>query len=145
MKTLYLLIIIILLSSCRAKKVMRTEVRQSDTLIIKKEVIKAPNLNQTLTIQEICDTITGEVVRFEKVFVIDGDSIKLLTDANNSLKLEIKARERIISEKDSLISRNDKTVLETSETVRYRIDWNWVLGAFVVGLAIGWVRPWKYI
>src|SRR5690606_2650359 len=118
---LFLFLAVALLSSCRAKKVERTEVRRSDTLIVKKEVIKAPVLNHSLTIHEICDSITGEVVRFEKVFVVDGDSIELLTTANNTLKLQIKARERTLSERDSEVSRIREELAEAKETVRYRI------------------------
>ena len=135
----------VLLGGCRAKKVERTEIRQSDTLIVKKEVIKAPVMNHSLTIHEICDSITGEVVRFEKVFVVDGDSIELLTTANNTLKLQIKARERTLSERDSEVSRVRKELREASEVVRYRIDWSWTLGALVVGLVIGLTKPWRYL
>lgn len=142
---LFLFLAVVLLSSCRAKKVERTEVRHSDTLIVKKEVIKAPVLNHSLTIHEICDSITGEVVRFEKVFVVDGDSIQLLTDANNTLKLQIKARERTLSERDSEVSRVRKELREASDVVRYRIDWSWTLGALVVGLVIGLAKPWRYL
>lgn len=140
-----ILLVTILATGCKSKQVHRTEVRQSDTLIVKKEVIKAPVMNHSLTIHEICDTITGEVVRFEKVFVVDGDSIELLTTANNTLKLQIKARERIISEKDSEVSRVRKELREASEVVRYRMDWSWTLGALIVGLVIGLSKPWRYI
>ena len=142
---LFLFLAVALLGGCRAKKVERTEVQRSDTLIVKKEVIKGPVLNHSLTIHEICDSITGEVVRFEKVFVVDGDSIQLLTTANNTLKLEIRARERTISEKDSEISRIKEEASSTSEVVRYRIDWSWTLGALVVGLVIGLTKPWRYL
>lgn len=145
MRTASLILLLLLIGGCRAKKVERTEVKRSDSLIVKREVIKAPVLNHSLTIHEICDTITGEVVRFEKVFVVDGDSIQLLTTANNTLKLQIKARERIISEKDSIISVKEEKAVSVSETVRYRIDWSWTLGALVVGLVIGLTKPWRYL
>lgn len=140
-----LLVASILLASCRAKKIERTEVRQSDTLIVKKEQIKAPNLNHTLTVHDICDSITGEVVKFRDVFVIDGDSIEILTNENNQLIRRIKAHERIISEKDSIISLKEEKAVSVSETVRYRIDWKWTLGALVLGLAVGLIKPWRFI
>src|SRR5690606_24241705 len=59
MRSILILTALILLSSCRAKKIEKTEIKRSDTLIVKKEVIKAPVLSQTLTFLEICDTITG--------------------------------------------------------------------------------------
>src|SRR5690606_12211023 len=111
------------LSSCRAKKIEKTEIKRSDTLIVKKEVIKAPVLSQTLTLLEICDTITGLPRSVEYIHVVDGDSIKLLTTANNTLKLQIKARERTLSEKDSEVSRVREELSQASEKVRYRIDW----------------------
>lgn len=142
---LILLLCVVLLASCRAKKIERTEIRQSDTLIVKRETIRAPNLNHTLTVHDICDSITGEVVKFRDVFVIDGDSIEILTNENNQLIRRIKAHERIISEKDSIISVREESVVNVSETVRYRIDWKWTLGALVLGLGIGLIKPWKYI
>ncbi len=143
--TLFLFLIVVLLTSCRAKKVEKTEVRQSDTLIVKKEQIKAPNLNHTLTIHEICDSITGEVVKFRDVFVIDGDSIEILTNENNQLIRRIKANERVISEKDSIISVREEKAVSVSEIVRYRIDWKWTLGTLAIGLAIGLIKPWRFI
>jgi len=137
--------LLLLLGSCRAKKVERTEVRQSDTLIVKKEVIKAPVLSQTLTFLEICDTITGLPRSVEYVHVVDGDSIKLLTTANNTLKLQIKARERTLSEKDSEVSRVREKLANVKETVRYRIDWTWFFGGIVGGFVIGLTKPWRYI
>lgn len=139
-----LAVLLFFIGGCRAKKDIRTEVRQSDTLIVKREVIKAPVLNQALTIHEICDTITGEVVRFEKVFVVDGDSIRLVTDANNALKLEIKARERVLKEKDSTIDRLRKTSKEVSETIRYRTDWQTLLISIVLAFLVGLIRPWRF-
>src|SRR5690606_34858760 len=142
---LILTALLLLMGSCRAKKVERTEVHRSDTLIVKKEVIKAPVLSQTLTFLEICDTITGLPRSVEYIHVVDGDSIKLLTTANNTLKLQIKARERTLSEKDSEVSRVREKLANVKETVRYRIDWSWTLGALVVGLVIGLAKPWRYI
>lgn len=145
MRTASLILLLLLIGGCRAKKVERTEIQRSDTLIVKKEVIKAPVLSQTLTFSEICDTITGLPRSVEYVHVVDGDSIQILTTANNTLKLQIKARERTISEKDSEVSRVREKLAQVSEVVRYRIDWSWTLGALVVGLVIGLTKPWRYI
>ena len=38
--TLFLFLIVVLLTSCRAKKIERTEIRQSDTIVVKRETIK---------------------------------------------------------------------------------------------------------
>lgn len=146
MKTLIPALCILLLVSCRTKKeVLKTEVKQSDTLIVKSEVIKAPVLNQSLTIHEICDSITGEVVRFEKIFVVDGDSINILTDANNSLHIRINQRERDLSTKDSIIRVLRSQLKSVSETVIYKKDWKWIIGAAAIFFAIGFFRPWRFL
>lgn len=146
MKKYWPLLLIVLLTGCRTKKeVIKTEVRTSDSLFVKTETIKAPVLNQSLTIEQICDTITGEVVRFKKVFVVDGDSIQILTDVNNSLQIKISQRERTISEKDSIIQKLRSDITSISETVIYKKNWNWIFGAFTFGLVIGVLRPWKYL
>lgn len=146
MKNCYTVLLIILLFGCRTKReVLKTEVRTSDSLFVKTETIKAPVLNQSLTIEQICDTITGEVVRFKKVFVVDGDSIQILTDVNNSLQIKISQRERTISEKDSIIQKLRSDITSISETVIYKKNWNWIFGALVLGFAIGLIRPWRYL
>ena len=146
MKKYVLILAILVLSSCRSKKeVLKTEVKTSDTLFVKSETIKAPVLNQSLTIQQICDSVTGEVVRFKKVFVVDGDSIQVLTDVNNSLQIKINQRERTLSEKDSIIRSLKSELSSISETVIYKKDWYWIFGALALGVAIGFFRPWRFI
>lgn len=146
MKNYLILILIVLLTGCRAKKeLLKTEVRQSDSLFVKSEVIKAPVLNQSLTIEQICDTITGEVVRFKKIFVVDGDSIQVLTDVNNSLQIKINQRERTLSEKDSIIRSLKSELSSISERVIYKKDWYWIFGALFVGMAVGLFKPWRFI
>lgn len=145
MRTASLILLLLLIGGCKSKQVHRTEVNRSDTLIVKKEVIKAPVLSQTLTFLEICDTITGLPRSVEYIHVVDGDSIKLLTTANNTLKLQIKARERTISEKDSEVSRVREELANVKETVRYPIDWTWFFGGIVGGFVIGLTKPWRYL
>lgn len=146
MKSTITILAILLLVGCRTKKeVLKTEVKTSDTLYVKTETIKAPVLNQSLIIEEICDTITGEVVRFKKVFVIDGDSIQVLTDVNNSLQIKINQRERTLSQKDSIIKSLRHELSNISQRTIYKKDWYWIIGGFILGLAIGAIRPWRFI
>lgn len=146
MKTKIVIFLMLILFGCRTKKeVLKTEVKTSDTLYVKTETIKAPVLNQSLIIEQICDTITGEVVRFKKVFVIDGDSIQVLTDVNNSLQIKINQRERTLSQKDSIIQKLRKELSEVSEKVVYKKDWNAILWFSIVAFAIGAIRPWRFI
>lgn len=146
MKNFLLIILSILAFGCRSKKeVLKTEVRTSDTLFIKSEVIKAPVLNQSLTIEQICDTVTGEVVRFKKVFVVDGDSIEILTNNNNELSFRINYLERILKEKDSLAKSIESKALSESYKVIHKKDYNWIFAAFLIGLTIGWIRPWRLV
>lgn len=137
---------ILVTSGCRTKKeILKTEVRTSDSLFIKTETIKAPVLNQSLVIEQICDTITGEVVRFKKIFVVDGDSIQVLTDVNNSLQIKINQRERTISKKDQMIRSLQEQMSMISEQVVFKKDWKWILAAFIFGMALGVIRPWRFV
>lgn len=146
MKNTIYILAILLLVGCRAKKeTLKAEVKQSDTLVVKSEVIKAPVLNQSLLIEQVCDTITGEVVRFKKVFVVDGDSIEVLTNANNELSIKISQRERELQKSDSTVQKLKEQLSSVSETIIYRKDWNWIFGALAVGFLIGFFRPWRFI
>lgn len=145
MKKYWPLILILLLTGCRAKKeLLKTEVRQSDSLFVKSEVIKAPVLSESLIIENICDSITGEVIRFKKVFVVNGDSITLLTDKNNALRLNINNMERTLSEKDVLIQKLKEELSQVKETVIYKKHLPSILIALLIGFAIGLVRPWRW-
>ncbi len=145
-KTKIILLIALVVCGCRTKKlVSKTEIKKSDTLIVKTEVIKAPVLNQSLTIKEICDSVTGEVVRFKKVFVVDGDSIEILTNENNELSIKIAQLEKTLKKKDSIARISDsKETSDVHETI-YRKDWRWIIGTFILGSVFGFFKPWKHL
>ncbi|RDY57732.1 hypothetical protein [Flagellimonas nanhaiensis] len=145
MKKYWTYILIFLLLGCKTKKqVLRTEIRTSDTLIVKSEMIKAPVLNQALTIEQICDTVTGEVVRFKKVFVVDGDSIEILTNDNNQLQVKISQLEKLVKQKDSIASVKESENTMVSENTIYKKDWRWIFSALAIGFSIGIIKPWRF-
>jgi uncharacterized protein YcfL len=150
MKNTIYIIAILLLVGCRAKKeTLKTEIKQSDTLIVKSEVIKAPVLNQSLLIEQICDTITGEVVRFKKVFVVNGDSIQILTNEKNELSIKISQRERELEKKDSIVQKLKEQLSQVSEKVIIKKHWPSIFWSFGIGVALGIMlmifKPWKPI
>lgn len=139
------LILLILAFGCKTKEYVVSERTKTDSLIIKTETIKAPVISDLLVIPDICDTITNKVTKFRKVFVVNGDSIELLTNEANELKFEIKTLEKDLHTKDSVYRSSLETDKERVKKVKYRTDWRLILGALVVGGLIGFFRPWRLI
>ena len=134
----------VLASSCKARKVETiVKEKSSDTLIVKSEKITAPSLSQVLKIKELCDTTTAKAKEIEQVFVVNGDSIELLIGQNNNLELKIRALERTLEQNDSVVSTKTKNVLKSKETIKYRINWIWIIGAFILGVVIEFIKPWR--
>lgn len=128
------MILFLLIASCKpTKNATSLTIEKSDTLIVKSEIIKAPVLSESLVIHNICDTITNTVVRFEKVFTINGDSIKILTNKNNELSIEIDQREKELSKRDSIIRSKSSDSKYTSIKKIYRKDPYWIAAAFLLG------------
>ncbi len=127
-------------NGCKSKQpITKIETKKVDSVYIKTEVIKSPVLTDILTIQEICDTVTGEVIRFKKVFVINGDSIEILTNEKNELNIKLSQLSKELKRKDSI--SQSKSVSEKSDKLRieYRTPkiWYYISGA----LLLGWIFP----
>ncbi len=83
---------IILCTSCKTKKkIVETETIKSDTLIIKEEVVKAPLINDVITLKEICKDSTA--TEFKRIFVRDKDSFDIEIK-DNTLQIKINQKER---------------------------------------------------
>lgn len=140
-----LLIILLLFSSCATKKNIQTSVTKvTDTVYIKTETIKSPNISEAITIKELCkDSVP---VQFKKVFVIKNDTITVETQ-NNELMFKYNIAQSVIKQKDSVIKSRETLIKETSEKVKYRTNFKLILGTFLVGLVVGILlmvfRPWK--
>ena len=111
-------VVLIFAISCGTKKkstYVKTE--KSDTLVLKTEVIKAPVINDVVTLKDICKDST--VTEFEKVFIRDTDTVKV-TLFDNSLRLQVSQAERVITEKDSVLKIQSEKLEELRETVKTR-------------------------
>ncbi len=143
-----LFLVLALLSSCRSKKTVldKIETVKSDTLIVKSETVVRPPILSSLTINEICDTLTGKPKVFKQVFVIDGDTLELSLK-NNELTLYNNQLKKTISKKDSVYEalKSEVKQLRESVTIKYRIPlWAILtiigLGAYSLWTLYSWVR-----
>lgn len=139
---------ILLIASCRAKKeAFTSETKVIDSIIIKSEVIKAPVLNDLLVIEQLCDSTTDKPVQFRKIYVIDGDSIEVLTNEKNQLVFKLNQKDKVISNKDSTIRKLETELRESSEKVIVKRDLKSNVIWFVIGMitcAALWIfKPWK--
>jgi len=131
---LYLLVIFIM--GCAAKKNVYRNIstKVTDTLILKTEVIKAPLLNSTLVIKELCDSITSKPKPFQQTFVVGKDTVFVKVD-NNQLTFKVEQLEKEILRRDSVKLTSSKEVIDVTkkETIRYR--WariTWVFLSIIV-------------
>ena len=117
-----LLTLTVLLASCGRKTYHTLEVKQSDSLFIKTEQIKAPLLNDVMMVPEICkDSIATE---FKRIYVRDTDTI-IVEVKDNQLTFDVRQKERIISELKETISNQHKEISE--KRVITKIAWKPIL------------------
>ena len=117
-----LLTLTVLLASCGRKTYHTLEVKQSDSLFVKTEQIKAPLLNDVMIVPEICkDSIATE---FKRIYVRDTDTI-IVEIKDNQLVFDVRQKERIISELKETISKQHKEISE--KRVITKIAWKPIL------------------
>jgi hypothetical protein len=117
-----LLTLTVLLASCGRKTYHSLEVKQSDSLFVKTEQIKAPLLNDVMIVPEICkDSIATE---FKRIYVRDTDTI-IVEVKDNQLTLDVRQKERIISELKETILNQHKEISE--KRVITKIAWKPIL------------------
>ena len=143
MKNLKYLFLVILISSCTAKKelIQKSETIKSDTLVIKTETIKSPLINSSIVIKELCDSITNKPKDYKQVFVVAGDTIKLSIE-NNQLKLDIKRIESTISEWRDKYQKEYERRLEYEKNVKTIIKttkWTWIFLMWAIVATAGLV------
>lgn len=129
------------LSGCKTKKttIEKVDTVKNDTLIIKSESVVSPPILSSLTIEEVCDTVTGNPKDFQQVFVIEGDTLEL-SIRNNQLKLYNNRLQRTISQKDSVlkVEYDRYRELKSSETIIYRTPFKiWVIMILMVLIIVG--------
>lgn len=116
-----ILLLSILFISC-GKNTYKLEVKQSDSLFVKTEQIKAPLLNDVMIVPEICkDSIATE---FKRIYVRDTDTI-IVEIKDNQLTFDIRQKERIISELKETISKQHNEI--SQKRVITKIAWKPIL------------------
>lgn len=151
MKTLITLFAIILLSSCAAKKETSsvTRLKKSDTLIIKQEKIVQPKGRYSLVLHEICDTITQRAKPVTQYITRGNDSIGLVINENNTLKLTVDNKEAVISDLRNELSKVNTKLEQTKNTVitKYKTPkWAWYTLIISVLSILYWLnRMFKWI
>ena len=138
LKTVFAYIVIVFAVSCGTKKKStQVYIEKKDTLVVKTEVIKAPVINDVITLKDICKDST--VTEFEKIFIRDTDTVKV-TLFDNSLRLQVSQAERVITEKDSVLRIQSEKLEELKETVKSK--WNLKVVLVLVGvIVLLWLFP----
>lgn len=143
--TILFYLLILVATSCGSKKKVFTSVSKvTDSLIVKVEKVERPPLLSSLTIDEICDSVTNRPVKFKKIFVVKNDTIEIST-IDNQLRFKFQAQSEVIKQMRDELRVKDSELKESSEKVKYHTDFKLLLGALIVGLVIGWVRPWRFL
>lgn len=139
MRKTTIILLIVILASCKAR--IQTvekfiEVKTTDTIVQIKERIIVPPMEERFIITELCDSIKQLPIQFRKVFVVDGDSITLLTNEKNELQLHINRLERTLKKSDSLVRVKQKESTTTEKTTKVKTRYPWKLLLGLVGTII---------
>mgnify|MGYP003671579664 CR=1 FL=1 len=132
-----LIIIAVLVIGCKAKQpLVETEVIKIDSLKIdKKEIIFAP-VASSLTIHELCDTITGKARPFKSEVVRGKDTIDLEVKDNSlylSIDLDSLINSEVSKEKSTWESNNKREVVVEYKT--HKLIWYILIGLLLVVIA----------
>jgi hypothetical protein len=124
-----LLIISLLLIGCTAKKETVTRDIQKDSLVTKSYQYVSQPISTTITIDDICDSITGKPRKFAQV------ESSGLNKANISItdnKLNIDLLTGLSESKgDTIYVYRYKDRVKTEEVVRYKTSWTHWLAHFI--------------
>ena len=124
MRTTYILLVILLLSSCKAKETTVERTQTSDTLISKSFEYVSKPIETKYTFSIECDSLGNvkEIKTFESSG-LNSASVKL---KNNQLDLRL-ITGMSQSKTDTIYKTKYKDVLKTSDVVRYKTPlWMWI-------------------
>ena len=141
-------LLLIFFASCKTKQSVSEKVfvKESDSLILRTTVLEQPPTLATLTINEVCDSVTSKPKDFKQVFVVSGDTLELSIKNNelilnvNRLKRQLEKTKEELSKKDSeLVSISDKKIVHNVIPFKY---WVWLILAILYGLGMTylWIR-----
>lgn len=139
------LLILFFLTSCTTKKeVVYRDVAKTDTLRIKELVkVQAP-VKDRIVISDLCDSLKNRPVKMRRIFVQNGDSLRIITNELNELIIESVQKEKELQRLDSIVSISQKVDVERKHVTFYRKDWTWIFAAFGLGFVLGLIRPWRF-
>ncbi|WP_456867585.1 hypothetical protein [Galbibacter sp. BG1] len=145
--------LLFLLGGCGPEKEILkivSSLKESDSIYIKNETIKTPPGKQVLSIQHICDTITGKAKVIRQTIVRDGDSIDLLIDEKNNLTLSISNQEKTISELNTEITDLRRELIQSkleTDIIIKPPKWSWwslffniLLLIYVLNRIFKWIK-----
>lgn len=119
-------LIILLLAGCKTTEYRTSESRVIDSLILKTErVITAPVLS-SLTISDLCDTLTGKPKEFDyRIITRWGDTTRVWNQ-NNELKIDLNQQGDTIKDLRETIRSKERELVQTEKKVVYRTTfWHW--------------------
>lgn len=128
LKYILLYLVFIFFVSCKTtSKVEKVSEIKSDTLYNKVETVITPPILSSLTINDICDSITNEPIKLKKQIIIDRDTVFVeIVDNDLQIRYNIAQGER--KRLDSLyrVSQSEiKELKETKETKKVWSNWTW--------------------
>lgn len=124
-------------SAKRTEQIVRVE---RDTVRVFNERIIEPRIVDRVVVDQICDTITNEVIRFEKEIVIGDDRLKVTTDQYNQLIIEIERLQKIIKD-----TQNKETVQVRETEVTERTSKKRLPTGVIIGLVVGGIIAALYL
>lgn len=134
------------LCSCATRRVdSRVEVVQKDTVVIYKEVVQQAAQRDRLVIDDLCDSLKPRPIKFKKVYVHNGDSLRILTNERNQLIVENIKLSKILKVKDSLVTKKNSRDSSLVDRTVYRKDWVFIAITFIIGVLVGILKPWRFI
>ena len=124
MRTTYILLVILLLSSCKAKETTVERTQTSDTLISKSFEYVSQPIETKYTFSIECDSLGN--VKEIKTFESSGLNSASVQLKNNQLDLRL-ITGMSQSKTDTIYKTKYKDVLKTSDVVRYKTPlWMWI-------------------
>ena len=127
---LYILLIILIYGCGSLKKNSETFISQQDSISY---ALPSENL---IRLNNLCYTINFGPV---------------LSHSSGPVKVDVKTVGRgsveILTKYDTIFKEKTKEVIKTvtKNQVKYRTNWKWILGALVIGFALGYLRPWRVL
>lgn len=122
LKYIFIYLIVFFFVNCKTQKKVVEEklsIIKSDITHSSVETIKIPPIATSLTINEVCDSITGKPNDFKQIVVIGQDTLELSLE-NNDLRLKVNRLEQELSKTDSInkVLSSDKSTerIEESKT-----------------------------